>query len=240
MLIEVCVNSLESALNAEKGGAERIELCSELGVGGITPSMGLIQSVLHRISIPVHVLIRPRSGNFTYSELEIEVMLADIKICKEMGVSGIVSGALTNTREIDLEKTSKLVQASEGLHFTFHRAFDWIKDPLLSLQQIEELGVQTLLTSGGKSNVNEGFENLIKLKEAGRNCTIMPGGGINLENIEKFNNSGFQAVHFSASKIINDVAYEIPVPMNSEKFLQEHIITISDQNLIKEMIKKSR
>ncbi|MCP9198717.1 copper homeostasis protein CutC [Gramella sp. GC03-9] len=240
MLIEVCANSLESALNAEKGGADRIELCSELGVGGITPSFGLIRSVLERISIPVHVLIRPRSGNFTYSEMEFEVMLSDIEICKEMGVSGIVSGALNDKREIDLEKTSKLVQASEGIHFTFHRAFDWLKDPVRSLGQLEDLGVQSILTSGGKSNVDEGFENLIKLKEAAKRCTIMPGSGVNLENIAQFKNSGFQAVHFSASKIIDEVAYEIPVPMNSEKFLQEHIKTISDDKLIKEMIKKIR
>lgn len=236
MLVEICANSLESALNAEKAGADRIELCSELGVGGITPSYGLVKMVMERTDIPVHILVRPRSGNFTYSPMEFEVMLADIRQFRNMGVAGIVTGVLNAQREIDADKTAKLVEAAAGIHFTFHRAFDWVKDPVLSLKKLQEIRVNTILTSGGKNNVNEGFENLKELNERSGNCVIMPGGGVNLENIKKIKNSGFKVVHFSASKFIENTPHEIPVSMLSHKFLQDNIKTISDPELIKKMI----
>lgn len=240
MIIEVCANSLESALNAENGGADRIELCSELGVGGVTPSCGLVAAVLEKISIPVHVLIRPRSGNFTYSEMEFEVMLKDIEKYKEMGVSGIVSGVIKDDREIDLVKTSELLHASGDLHFTFHRAFDWLKDLSESLKKLQQLGVNTILTSGGKKNVDEGLKKLKELNKLSSNCMIMPGGGVNLKNIEQIKSAGFKAVHFSASKFIRNISHEIPVSMLSDKFLQDEIKTVSDTRLIKEMIHKIR
>ncbi|MCM4155379.1 copper homeostasis protein CutC [Gramella sp. AN32] len=236
MLVEVCTNSLESAINAEKGGADRIELCSELGVGGITPSFGLIESVLQRISIPVHVLIRPRSGNFTYSEMEFEVMLKDIEKSKELGAAGIVTGVLDENREIDLIKTSALYQASGKLHFTFHRAFDWLKDQTESFKKLQKLGVDAILTSGGKNNVDQGFNTLKKLNQIAENCQIMPGGGVNLQNIKKFKTADFKAIHFSASKFVETTNYEIPVSMNSEKFLQEKMKTLSDVRIIEEMV----
>ncbi|HKJ48240.1 MAG TPA: copper homeostasis protein CutC, partial [Christiangramia sp.] len=120
MIIEVCTNSLESAINAERGGADRIELCSELGVGGITPSFGLIKAALEKISIPIHVLIRPRSGDFTYSEYDFQVMLQDIEECRNLGVSGIVSGVLNEDFSPDLKRTGNLINASTGMSFTFH------------------------------------------------------------------------------------------------------------------------
>lgn len=240
MLVEICANSLESALNAEKAGADRIELCSELGVGGITSSYGLVKMVLERTDIPVHILVRPRSGNFTYSPMEFEVMLEDIRNFKVMGIAGIVAGVLNEQREIDLDKTAKLIEAAAGIHFTFHRAFDWVIDPFLSLKKLQAIGVNTILTSGGKNNVNEGLENLKKLNELSENCVVMPGGGVNLDNIDKIKNSGFKAVHFSASRFIENTPYEIPVSMLSDKFLQEKIKTISDPELIKKIIAKIR
>lgn len=240
MLVEVCANSLESAINAEKGGADRIELCSELGVGGITSSFGLIEAVLEKVSIPVHVLIRPRGGNFTYTEMEFEVMLRDIKKCKERGAAGIVSGVLNDLREIDMKKTSGLLEASKDISFTFHRAFDWLKDPISSFEILQHLGVETILSSGASKNVDEGLDTLKELNKLSENCIIMPGGGVNLQNIHRFKNHGFRAIHFSASKFIEMTTYEIPVSMKSEKFLQEKIRTLSDENLIKEMISKIR
>ena len=138
MLVEVCANSLESARNAERAGADRIELCSELGVGGITPSVGLIQLVKKELTIPVHVLIRPRGGHFTYSDAEFEVMQADILACKALGVQGIVSGVLTEDFAVDVERMKVLVELAKPLHFTFHRAFDWVAEPLEAIKQLEE------------------------------------------------------------------------------------------------------
>ena len=129
MLVEVCANSLESALNAQKGGADRIELCSELGVGGITPSYGLLKMVKERLSVPVHVLIRPRAGDFSYSEMEFELMRRNIALCVDLGFEGIVSGILHRDFSLDEERTGALIEASGSLSFTFHRAFDWVNDP---------------------------------------------------------------------------------------------------------------
>ena len=130
MIIEVCTNSYESALNAQKAGADRIELCSELAVGGITPSHGLIQKVIEDLSININVLIRPRSGDFTFSTTEFEVIKKDIQWCKELGCNGIVSGVLNADNTVDIKRTKELVDLAKPLSFSFHRAFDWVKDPL--------------------------------------------------------------------------------------------------------------
>ena len=125
MKLEICANSYQSASNAEKAGAHRIELCAELAVGGITPSYGLLKKVMHDLTIPVHVLIRPRSGDFTYSDAEFQIMKENILICKELGVTGIVSGVLKLDNTIDIERTKELVAVAKPMNFTFHRAFDW-------------------------------------------------------------------------------------------------------------------
>ena len=124
MLVEVCANSLESAINAQEAGADRIELCVELGVGGITPSFGLISEVKKHLDIPIHVLIRPRSGHFTYSDFDFEVMKRDIAFCKEVEVDGIVSGILLPDFTLNMGRTETLVPLPRSLKYTFHRAFD--------------------------------------------------------------------------------------------------------------------
>ncbi len=130
MLLEICANSYQSAINAEKAGANRIELCAELAVGGITPSYGLLKKVMNDLTIPVHVLVRPRSGDFTYSDAEFQILKEDILICKELGVLGIVSGVLNLDNTIDLERTKELVETAKPMNFTFHRAFDWVLNPM--------------------------------------------------------------------------------------------------------------
>src|SRR5690606_31730578 len=157
MLLEICANSLESALNAQSAGADRIELCAELGTGGITPSAGTLKLAKQRLDIPVHVLIRPRSGHFTYSGPEFEVMQADILACRELGLQGIVSGVLREDFSLDLERTKALVELAAPMHFTFHRAFDWVRAPLRALEQLEGIGVSTVLTSGGRATALEGL-----------------------------------------------------------------------------------
>ncbi len=165
MILEICANSFESAKAAALAGANRIELCTELSVGGLTPSFGLIEKVKQELDIPAHVLIRPRSGNFTYSENEMDVMLRDIAVCIELGCSGIVTGALTGEQEIDTALTERLKLAATDLEFTFHRAFDWCSKPLVAFEQLKQLGVQRLLSSGQQSSAYEGIELLWQLKE---------------------------------------------------------------------------
>ncbi|WP_370637480.1 copper homeostasis protein CutC [Flagellimonas sp. HMM57] len=175
MLVEVCANSLESAVNAQKAGADRIELCSELGVGGITPSHGLIEMVKERLDIPVHILIRPRSGHFTYSDLEFEVMKRDIIFCKQIGVEGIVSGMLHSNFTLDIERTQQLLSLSKPLKFTFHRAFDWVINPKETFTCLEKLGADYILSSGGEVSAEKGLDLLSELNAISKKCTVMAG-----------------------------------------------------------------
>ena len=237
MLVEVCANSLESALNAEKAGADRIELCSELAVGGITPSYGLLKTVSEKISIPVRVLIRPRSGDFTYSDDEFEIMKSDIKLCSEMGFEGIVIGMLHANFVFDENRFWELGEMNHGLKTTFHRAFDWVPDPFWGLEWIESMGVDTILTSGQQKSAVEGIDLLSELLEKASSSIIMPGAGINATNANLFKEKGFKAIHLSGVKM-NQRLYEDPkVPMNSPKMLSDDSIPISNFETIKEVVK---
>ena len=175
MIVEVCANSLESALNAQKAGADRIELCNELAVGGVTPSFGLLQLIKEHISIPVNVLIRPRSGDFSYSDPEFEIMKKDIALCRDLGFNGIVSGVLSRDFTLDYKRTQELIGESGPLQFTFHRAFDWVSDPMATLQQLQELEVDTILSSGQQKSSVQGMEMLTRLLKESKGCVIMPG-----------------------------------------------------------------
>ncbi|TYB78426.1 copper homeostasis protein CutC [Bizionia myxarmorum] len=204
MRLEICANSYQSAINAEKAGAHRIELCSELAVGGITPSYGLIKQVIEHLSIPVFVLIRPRSGNFTYTQAQFEIIKHDIEICKNLGVAGIVSGVLNADNTIDLKRTQELIALANPLPFTFHRAFDCVSNPFEAFQQLINLGVKRILTSGLESSAEKGLDLLIKLQEkAGDSLTILAGSGINPKNASKFKAAGLKEIHASASKVVS-------------------------------------
>ena len=204
MKLEICANSYQSALNAQNAGADRIELCSELSVGGITPSYGLLQQVAEKISIPVNVLIRPRSGDFCYSDDEFEQMKANIKICKEFGFSGIVSGILNVNNSIDIIRTKELIQLSKPLSFTFHRAFDCVINPKKSLNELINLEVDRILTSGLKPKAIEGIKLIAELQKiAGNNLIIIAGSGINPQNAKYFKEAGLREIHSSASRVLN-------------------------------------
>ncbi len=229
MLLEICANSYESAINAQKAGAHRIEICSELSVGGITPSYGLLQKIAENITIPVHVLIRPRSGNFCYSNSEFEQMKTDILICKKLGFQGIVAGVLTENHEIDVEKTKQLIALSKPLSFTFHRAFDVVTNPKKVVQILQNLGVDRILTSGAKEKAEDGIDLLIELKKMTEHkLIILPGSGINKDNVALFKNAGFKEIHTSASKIFTNKK-----SIFSDKTMQ----TISDIETIKMILK---
>lgn len=236
MLIEVCANSLQSALNAEKAGAHRIELCSELAVGGITPSYGLLKSVREKITLPVHVLIRPRSGDFTYSAEEFEIMKTDIKKCRDMGFDGIVSGILKKNFTLDVERTKILINTSGDLKFTFHRAFDWIRNPLKALAELESLGANCILTSGQQKSAEEGIKLLCELDQKTSAVTIMPGGGVNLKNINVFKEKGFRNAHLSGSTCIKTLSAEPQISMNSPSFLKDDEMTVSDVETIQKVV----
>ncbi|WP_108425062.1 copper homeostasis protein CutC [Flagellimonas amoyensis] len=235
MLVEVCANSLESAINAQKAGADRIELCSELGVGGITPSMGLIQRVRERLTIPVHVLIRPRSGHFTYSDAEFEVMKADIVACMELGVDGVVSGVLLRDFSVDVERTRQLVELAQPIHFTYHRAFDWVGDPLKALEQLEELGVDTILTSGGHASAEKGLEQLEDWQKK-TYMTIMAGGGVSSSNAVGFKKIGLRAIHCSGTSFGNQLDVSGKIPMNSSKHLVEDRVALSHLDTLRSVV----
>jgi len=184
MLLEVCATSLQSAINAQTGGAGRVELCDNLYEGGTTPSPGTLLLARKKLHIKLHVLIRPRGGDFVYSDLEFEVIKKDIEYCKEIGCDGVVIGFLNLGGTIDMEKTAEAIELARPMSVTHHRAFDMTKDPLKSLDQIIDLGIDHLLTSGQRNKAPDGKELIAELvKHAGNNLVIMPGSGINEANI---------------------------------------------------------
>jgi copper homeostasis protein len=229
MLLEICANSFQSAKNAQEAGAHRIELCQALSLGGITPSYGLLKKVKKELSIETYVLIRPRSGDFCYSDSEFEVMKRDIQICKELGFKGIVSGVLKTDRTLDVGRTKELVELAKPLLFTFHRAFDEVQNPELVLQQLIELGVERILTSGQKPKAMDGINLLKELhKQADNKITIMPGSGINAENAKQFKEAGFKEIHASATK---------PIETNLESTLFGDIQLESNMEEMKSILK---
>jgi copper homeostasis protein len=236
MLVEVCANSLESALNAEKAGADRIELCAELSVGGVTPSYGLMKAVAEKISIPVRVLIRPRSGDFMYSNEEFEIMKENIKLSADMGFKGFVSGILQDDFSLDVARTVELMQVAENMKFTFHRAFDWIDNPLGALRQLEEIGVDTILTSGQQNKAVNGIELLTALHAKAEDCTIMPGSGINVTNVLKFKERGFEAIHMSGVAMVRKLQDLPKVPMSSTQMISDIAIPTSSIQNIQQVI----
>nr|XP_006630976.1 PREDICTED: copper homeostasis protein cutC homolog [Lepisosteus oculatus] len=199
-LMEVCVDSVESAINAERGGAGRIELCSSLLEGGITPSIGLLQVVKQYVRIPVFVMIRPRGGDFLYSDREVEVMKTDIHLCKNHGADGLVLGALTEDGRVDTELCVELLAACRPLPVTFHRAFDMVHDPMLAMETLISLGFERVLTSGSDSSALEGLPLIKRLVEQAKGrIIVMPGGGISERNLQRIlEGSGAQEFHCSA------------------------------------------
>jgi copper homeostasis protein len=183
--VEICVGDVASAIAAESGGADRVELCDNLAVGGTTPSAGTIAESCRRLSIPVHVLIRPRAGDFIYSEPEIAVMRHDIAIAKSLGAAGVVLGVLTPFGSIDRELTAALIALARPLHVTFHKAFDQTHEPMQALDNLIALGVERVLTSGGRPTALEGIEALAKLVDrAGDRIAVMAGGRLSTSNLE--------------------------------------------------------
>jgi copper homeostasis protein len=207
ILIEVCVDNLVSAMAAEVGGASRVELCGALSEGGITPSSGIILKARQLIAIDIFVMIRPRTGNFVYSENEFDSMLLDIASARELGANGIVSGMLNPDGSVDTGRTTHLVNASLPLPFTFHRAFDCTPDPFQALEDIIACGCTRILTSGQQHTAFEGRELIFKLiQQAGNRIAIMPGSGVNKSNVVSLiSKTGAREVHLSGQKQLKNM-----------------------------------
>jgi copper homeostasis protein len=183
--LEICVDSIASARKAQEGGADRIELCDNLAQGGITPSAGKIAQAKRLLHLPVMVLIRPRKGDFLYSDLEFELMLDDIARAKELGADGIVSGVLLPDGSIDTVRTSWLVEAARPCLFTFHRAFDMCRNPEEAIGQLAELHVSRILTSGLQPTALQGLHNLKKFVQlAAGKITILACSEVTPQTIE--------------------------------------------------------
>ena len=184
--LEVCVGSLSDAHAAAAGGADRIELCGALELGGLTPSLGLVEQVVAAVDLPVMVMIRPRAGGFCYSEDEFRCMLRDAEIALAAGAQGIVFGVLDKNSDIDADRTKQLVDIAGSGESVFHRAFDFVSNPVRSLDTLIELGVNRVLTTGGEATAVEGIESLsVLVKHAAGRIQIMPGGNVTEENIAK-------------------------------------------------------
>ncbi len=185
-VIEVCVESFEEAIRAVKAGATRIELCDNLAFGGTTPSYGTIKKCTERLSVPIMVMIRPRSGNFIYSQDELAIMQDDIIICKELGVAGVVFGILDENGNINQEQTLKLVQLSKPLEITFHKAIDQAVNILDGVAFLKKIGVDRILSSGGKDKALEGQKTLIQMIEiASPQLSVIVAGKVTYENLEE-------------------------------------------------------
>jgi len=217
LVLEVCVDSVESAVAAEQGGAQRVELCSNLLDGGVTPSSGLIATVRSRISVGLQVMIRPRGGDFNYSDDEFQIMQRDIVTAKELGADGVVLGILDMDGRVDTGRTRRLVELAAPLKVTYHRAFDMSSDLFQALEDLHTTGVNTILTSGGKPTAIDGAETLRRLIETSNGgVAIMAGGGIEDHNVGSLiEQTGVREIHASL---------KFPVP-SSMRF-QNHQISM--------------
>lgn len=201
MTIEIVVYNIESALRAQEGGADRIELCDNPQEGGTTPSYGTIELVRQNISLDVFVMIRPRGGDFFYSGYEFHAMKRDISQCQRLSVDGIVLGILRPDGTLDKKRCKELIDQARPLKVTCHRAFDMARDPYEALDDCIESGFDRILTSGGKTKAEQGIGLIAELKRrAGDRIAIMPGSGINERNVREIvSKTGVSEIHFSAT-----------------------------------------
>ncbi|MCB0805214.1 MAG: copper homeostasis protein CutC [Bacteroidales bacterium] len=238
--LEVCTANVDSALAAQKGGAHRIELCDNLPEGGTTPSAGMIKRIKNVINIDIYVMIRPRGGDFYYSELEFKVMMDDIRFCREHGVDGVVIGCLNRNGTVNKPKTKQLIEYAWPMRVTFHRAFDLTPDPLAAMEDIIECGADRILTSGQKNTAPEG-SSLIRdlVKGADKRIIIMPGSGINETNILDLKaKTGATEFHMTGKTLINsqmEYRKEL-VQMGSSEDISAYKLMVSSEEKIRKVV----
>lgn len=213
--LEIACFNLDSALIAQENGADRVELCVQMNLGGTTPPIELIKQARNKLDIELYVMIRPRGGNFVYSEDEFEIMKNDIIEIKKLNVEGFVFGILSEDNTVNKTQNKELVELANPFPCTFHRAFDEVLHPLMTLEEIIECGFQTILTSGNASNVNDGINQLeIVVQKANNRIAIMPGGGLRSSNLTEILHKT-KATFFHSSAITD--ATEIANPIEIQK-----------------------
>lgn len=239
MILEIAVFSLEAAILAWQSGADRIELCSAPAEGGLTPSAATLRLAHKYIPIPVHAMIRPREGDFCYTDKEFETMFLDVMAAKHAGVEGIVTGILLKDGTVDVPRMKLLLEAAGSLQVTFHRAFDMAADPFKALESLIECGVTRILTSGGKPSAASGVTTIKALVEKAGDClTIMPGSGINKENICKImTETGAKEFHLSARTFVpGKMDYRNPgVSMGGLVSIPDYDILMPDPEQIRQI-----
>ncbi len=237
--LEICVDSVESAINAQEAGADRVELCDNLIEGGTTPGFGTIVAARNNLIIGLNVIIRPRGGDFLYNDLEYDIMRRDIEVCGEIGADGIVIGILRSDGSIDMERTSKLIQLAQPMSVTFHRAFDMCSDAEKGLEDIISSGADRLLTSGQKNTVAEGIELIQNLVNQAKNrIVIMPGGGINLSNIASIaTRTGAKEFHLTGRKVTDSemIFTRDGISMGGYPGIPEFSRKVADPEIIKKV-----
>lgn len=234
MTLEICANSIHSALAAQNAGAHRVELCENLNEGGTTPSYGTILNTRKQLHIDLYVLIRPRAGDFLYTEEEFEIMKTDVEVCKTLKCDGIVVGVLTKDGEVDFDRTRELVKLASPMGVTFHRAFDRCKDPFKALELIIKTGCERILTSGLKNSALEGSDLITKLvKKATNRISIMPGAGINSTNILELKNITKANEYHSSARTERLSLMNYHNPHLKDKKIQ---LQISDEREIEKMM----
>lgn len=234
-ILEVCIDSVASAIAAEKGGANRLEVCNSLAVGGTTPSHGLMRACAESTDLPLMMMIRPHDGGFVYCEDDIKTMLHDIAAAKELGAHGVVFGALTPAREIDVPTTKRLIATARPLSVTFHRAFDVCIDPMTAMEQLLQMNVDRLLTSGQAATAQQGVDVIRSLVEkADGQIAILAGAGINPANVVAIiDQTGVQEVHASCSHSVEvavadrEVAFGVGRRETSAEIVRELVIALN-------------
>jgi copper homeostasis protein len=240
ILVEICCGSLEDALEAEQGGADRVELCSALFLGGLTPSLGTIIEAKARLKIPIMVMIRPRGGGFCYTEPEMAVMERDTVLAVERGAEGIVFGILNADGSIDEERCRRLRNLVGDRQAVFHRAFDVTPDPFRAVDQLVELGITRVLTSGQEDTAPEGLPLIKRLIEyAGDRIQILPGGGIKLNSLRQVvESTSCNEVHLTAFKIRPDTSVRGRplVTFGGALYPPEDQYQVTDRRLVEQVI----
>ena len=236
--IEICANSVRSCIAARDGGADRVELCAGIPEGGTTPSAGMIRSARESVDIGLNVIIRPRGGDFLYTDQEVREMLYDIQVAKDLGADGLVFGALCPDGDIDMDVMSRLMSAAGSLPVTFHRAFDHAADPFAALEKIIDLGCARILTSGQRATAEMGAGLLSMLVErAAQRIVIMPGCGVNASNIRHIATvSGAREFHFSARKPVESrMVYRNPAATMGDGS-DDYSVPVTSSDIVRETI----
>lgn len=242
IVCEVCVDSVEAAIAAQEGGADRVELCANLLEGGTTPSAGTIQLTRKNVTIGMNVIIRPRGGDFLYSAAEFEVMKRDVELAWEWGANGVVIGILSEDGSVDVARTGALVELARPMSVTFHRAFDMSRDPYQALEDLVGLGIDRVLTSGQVHFLLDGLDLIGDLvQRAGDRIIVMPGGvGITERNVKKIiEQTGAREIHFlAASSVESGMMYRNPrCFMGGELRPPEYTLTVTDSRQVETIVR---